>query len=62
MGFARSGQGSDLMALLGDRVSRLNTERTFFSGLLRSVDDWPMAKILNQISGGKLKSVSVGVI
>jgi len=26
---------------------------------MRSVDDWPLAKILFQISGGKLWSVSV---
>jgi len=26
---------------------------------MRSVDDWPLAKILYQISGGKLRSVAV---
>jgi hypothetical protein len=30
-------------------------------GVLRSVDDWPLAKILNQISGGKPGSVAVGL-
>jgi hypothetical protein len=26
---------------------------------MRSVDDWPLAKIFHQISGGKPRSVSV---
>lgn len=47
------------MALLKSRVGQLNAEKAFFSGILRSVDDWPMAKILDQISGGKLKLVTV---
>lgn len=28
--------------------------------MMRSVDDWPLAKILIQISGGKPRSVAVG--
>ena len=32
---------------------------TVFSGMMRSVDDWPLAKILIQISGGKPRSVTV---
>ena len=42
------------MDLLVRREGQLNAERIFFSGTMRSVDYWPMAKILNQISGGKL--------
>ena len=29
--------------------------------MMRSVDDWPLAKILFQISGGKPRSVAVAV-
>jgi hypothetical protein len=32
-----------------------------FSGMLRSVDDWPLAKILKQISGGKPRPVAVNL-
>ncbi len=35
------------MALLGSRVSQLKSKRIILLALLRSVDDWPMAKILN---------------
>lgn len=31
------------------------------SVIMRSVDDWPLAKILNKISGGKLRSASVNL-
>lgn len=33
-----------------------------FSGMLRSVDDWPLAKILEQISGGKPRPVAVDLV
>ena len=35
-------------------------EASVFRVWMRSVDDWPLAKILNQISGGKPRRVTVG--
>lgn len=55
----RSGKGSGYLAFLGNWESQPKPQRLRHWALLRSVDDWPLAKILIQISGGKPWSVAV---
>ena len=62
--FDDSGLGSGLVSasldlFLGASVTRNPRSLCYNSVMMRSVDDWPLAKNFNQISGGKPQSVSV---